>query len=456
MRRFFAMVAAAATGLVGCGGPDSTEAGQSSQAQTEACPALSPLGQAIAAAADNGRSTTTSAIVTKKNRVVGGPIVGGKEFGEAMFDLVSSAKTDVIVQSFLIDDGFLASRLRDAIQTLPPELPVHVLLSVDYNDGRGGQASPQQTADRVHEILDPRNARNVIVRAWQSGGVFWEKINHDKSIIVDRQRVLVSNINMEFPSDPRGLPGGRGNSWYQLGVLLEGEIAQVAASEAATAWGHAGAIAASRPQGRTASVVPTSPAPTPPNTCVPMIALGREAGSGGESSADQGFLALFQTAKNALRVMSPNLNSDLALGGLVKATNNADVYVVLSKGFGDFMESLGQGGSNEHVVQARLPGLLAAGGNACRLHVRWYAAEERPGVAVDGIGDNASHAKYASADAQVVVVGSQNMDTQSWQTSREFSVAIDDRGATAAFDAAFEKVWDRSACAFECGGCPTR
>jgi len=88
------------------------------------------------------------------------------------------------------------------------------------------------------------------------------------------------------------------------------------------------------------------------------------------------------------------------------------------------------------------------------MHVRWFASEDNPGAPVEGTYvDHASHAKYASADSQVMVLGSQNMDTQSWQTSRELSVAIDDPGVTEAFDSAFQTVWERSVCAYECNGC---
>jgi len=54
---------------------------------------------------------------------------------------------------------------------------------------------------------------------------------------------------------------------------------------------------------------------------------------------------------------------------------------------------------------------------------------------------------------QAMILGSQNMNEQSWQTSRELSVLIDDPKTTASFDAAFQAVWDRGACAYECGGC---
>ena len=84
----------------------------------------------------------------------------------------------------------------------------------------------------------------------------------------------------------------------------------------------------------------------------------------------------------------------------------------------------------------------------CRLHVRWYAREAS--VAIDGNGPGASHAKWASADGRAMILGSQNLDTQSWHESREVNVLVDDASATTAFDGMFAREWDRGANAYEC------
>jgi phosphatidylserine/phosphatidylglycerophosphate/cardiolipin synthase-like enzyme len=47
-----------------------------------------------------------------------------------------------------------------------------------------------------------------------------------------------------------------------------------------------------------------------------------------------------------------------------------------------------------------------------------------------------------------MVLGSQNLDTQSWKRSREVSVAVDDAEATARYDAIFDAIWARSPDAF--------
>lgn len=48
-----------------------------------------------------------------------------------------------------------------------------------------------------------------------------------------------------------------------------------------------------------------------------------------------------------------------------------------------------------------------------------------------GNGEDASHVKLMSVDGEIAIVGSGNMDSQSWSNSREFNVLIDDATAVA-------------------------
>ncbi len=436
--------------FLACSSPPGDAPGSAKNA-AQGCGSFSVLGEAVVSGAQSG-SSTVQQVDWRYNSVVSGPIIGGEAFASAASNLILSATQEIIIESFLIDDTWITGQVRDAIAQIDPSIPVYVLVTTDRSWDQIMQTNPQNTANRVLGLLDPNATHNVIVGAWSSAGIVNQKINHDKTIIVDRSQLLVSNINMEPSADPTWASGS-GHSWYQMGVILQGEIAGVAASEATGAWTHAGAIAASQSAAANTWAIPTLTAPGGTG-CTPMVAMGREAGDGEGSSADQAFVALFTSAQQVLRVQSPNLNDDGALAALVQATNNVDVYIVLSEGFTGWTEWLGQGGSNDHVVNERLPEMLQQNGNPCHLHVRWYASPDNPGVSVYGTNvDGASHAKFASADSQVMVLGSQNMDTQSWKTSREFSVAIDDVGTTRAFDDAFQAVWDRGPCAYECGGC---
>ncbi len=440
-----AVVAGLGTLVGACGGPAESVSSSSASA-SRACGQLSWLGQAVLNGANSAPSTVPR-VNWSYNSVVSQPIIGGQAFAAAASQLISSARHEVIIESFIIDDTWITGQVANAIAQLDPSIPVYVLFTTDTTSTVNLQTD-ETMANHVLSLLDPSASHNVIVANWD-GRI---DINHDKSIVVDRESLLISNINMEQSADPTWA-SSNGNDWYQMGVVLQGEIAGVAASEATGAWTHAGAVVSSRP-GAATSYIPgmTSPGGT---GCVPMLALGREVSAGESSSSDQAFVSLFTNAQHELHIQTPNLNDDGALGAIVQATNNADVYLVLSEGFTGWTEDLpGEGGSNVNTVQSRLPSMLQSAGNACRLHVRWYATPDNPGVAVDGTGvDGASHAKFASADSQFMIIGSQNMDTQSWKVSREFNVGIDDPATTGTFDAAFSAVWNRSPCAYECGGC---
>ena len=67
-----------------------------------------------------------------------------------------------------------------------------------------------------------------------------------------------------------------------------------------------------------------------------------------------------------------------------------------------------------------------------RLKVRWHSHDGKEPVV--GNGPRASHAKYASIDGILAIVGSTNMDTQSWNFSRELDVVVDDAQTTASWD----------------------
>jgi hypothetical protein len=85
-------------------------------------------------------------------------------------------------------------------------------------------------------------------------------------------------------------------------------------------------------------------------------------------------------------------------------------------------------------VEAMYAELAGAGiTDACdKLRIRWYS---RDGVTpVFGNGTYASHVKYSSIDSAVAVVGTANMDTQSWNNSREVNVVVDDAALTAGWD----------------------
>jgi phosphatidylserine/phosphatidylglycerophosphate/cardiolipin synthase-like enzyme len=134
-------------------------------------------------------------------------------------------------------------------------------------------------------------------------------------------------------------------------------------------------------------------------------------------------------------MQTPNLNDDAAKTALIAAVQRGVlVDIVLAKGFNDSTEiAPGQGGTNVDNV-AQLYDALAGVPDIChRLRIRWYSRDGlRP---IEGNGLYASHEKYTSVDDQVVIVGTANMDTQSWNNSRETNVLVDDPTIAQAWDA---------------------
>jgi phosphatidylserine/phosphatidylglycerophosphate/cardiolipin synthase-like enzyme len=396
----------------------------------------SALGDQVAAAAEAGASTVSVSLDTRANAIVTGPIVEGRALGDALYDLVSHAKSEVFVQVFDIDDkSWLAQRLHDAIATLPSSVHVYIMANPETGGSGSGVLSivPETRAHLVSRLQAFYAFPNVTIGAWNTG---WDLFNvdHVKSIVVDGSRALVLDANLQPNGDPLGASSGA-LGWFQLGYVVEGAVASSMRADSIAAW------KATYPS----QSLPAAPAVPTVNACTRTVLLSRQAGADRTSSADKGYAALLGGAKHTLHVITPNLNDTMALSSLAAATANADVEIVLSQGFNDTTEALPfQGGTNETIV----PKLASMAANPCHLHVRWFA--RTPGVAENGNKAPTSHAKWASADGTAMILGSQNLDTQSWTHSRELSVLVDDAQTTAAFDQVFAGVWANGAKAYEC------
>jgi phosphatidylserine/phosphatidylglycerophosphate/cardiolipin synthase-like enzyme len=74
--------------------------------------------------------------------------------------------------------------------------------------------------------------------------------------------------------------------------------------------------------------------------------------------------------------------------------------------------------------------------------VRWYSHDGL--AAIRGNGPLASHTKYATIDGQVSIVGTANMETQSWNNAREVNIVVDDAATTKKWDEQlFEADWNK-------------
>lgn len=427
--------------LAGCAAPPGEAEGTTSAPITDRCG--TPAGDAIASEATTHRSTITPSLIdTSANRVIAGPLVEAHDIGPALYDLVVDAQYSVFIEYFYIqNDAWLAQQLVRALADMKnPDVPVYVMTNPsDPGESTLGGAGGYDTAAearRVGELLNPTGRANVHFAAWNPDGFANLDFMHDKLVVVDGFRALVSDSNLEIKSDPpdQRPSNERGNGWFQLGIVVEGTVAMALEDEARAAW-----------QRRAPDVVlPPVYTRKAEGSCTRMIALGRNAGAGEDESADRGYAAMLRNAQLSVNVLTPNLNDDGALQAIADATANADVRIVLPKAFDETEENYPlQGGGNEHNVGR----LVSMAKNKCHLHVHWFVNDQ--GWQSDGNDDHASHAKFASVDSAIMILGSQNLDTQSWKHSRELGVAVDDWQTTQSFDRVFSAVFVRSTVAYE-------
>jgi phosphatidylserine/phosphatidylglycerophosphate/cardiolipin synthase-like enzyme len=378
-------------------------------------------------------------------------LVDGPEIFPAFRALIASARHHVALQTYVFEPGSdaaddillgLADLAERRAREAPDGPPVEVRFLFDVSKlgfGSSERALPRAWAQVAALGLDPRHVR------FELAGFYHLAFGnlHVKTLVVDGRAAIITGANPQAHHDD-------GTPWRDSGYRLEGEVALALLADFDGAWRKsklwlcegdedAGGDAC---LARTDEVAWHVDEPgLPADTCLPMLVTTRQAdvsplSNRTDNTQDQAFLAAFAGARQVIRVQTPNLNDDAARRALLEAVRRGvRVDVILSKGFNDGAERFpGQGGTNEAVVERMLATLTDEGlGDACeRLRFRWYSHD---GVtAVDGNGPRASHAKYASVDGELAIVGTANMDTQSWNNSREVNVVVDDPATTRAWD----------------------
>jgi len=152
---------------------------------------------------------------------------------------------------------------------------------------------------------------------------------------------------------------------------------------------------------------------------------------------DQAFLSLFKNAKSNVNIVSPNLNAPALMEAMVKALKRGvDINILLSKNYQDFISKMPMaGGTNlKNVKKIKKQVRKYAKKNPRKkvgvFNIRWFVdrkgrVSRESGKDKEKLGKWTSHTKYMSVDNQITVVGSANMDSQSWYYSRELNIAID-------------------------------
>jgi phosphatidylserine/phosphatidylglycerophosphate/cardiolipin synthase-like enzyme len=399
-----------------------------------------------------GRGTVPASLYsTAKNAADTDVLIDGPQIFPAFRALIASAEHHVNLQTYVWEANTdptneIVAGLRDLAarraQTAPSGPPVIVRFLLDVSTlgfGSSVSALPRAWASVEALALDPKLVTFELAGFYHVGmGTL-----HVKTVVVDGRAAIVTGANPQAHHN-------YAQPWRDSGYRLAGDVAVALLADFDHAWMQSKLWtcgSTEEPEFLNCQGAPTKisypilSAELPASTCRPMLVTSREAdmnpwSNRTDNTQDQAFLAAFGAARSHIRMQTPNLNDDAAKAALLAAVKRGvRVELVLSKGFNDLTESApGQGGTNATTVNA-LHAALAVDGvtEICKkLQIRWYSRDGlRP---VDGNGIYASHAKYASVDDLVVIVGTANMDTQSWNNSREVNVVVDDVATTQAWD----------------------
>ena len=385
-------------------------------------------------------------LLTDGNQVGADVLLRGEQIFAAHYDLIVEARREVLIQTYVWEASDPTRLIGDALIDLEQRVaarggePVQVYILVERNTLTGLGGREEARADIAALGLDPRLV-NVHVASYRHAGLGSE---HVKGLVVDGELAIMTGAN------PQGFHDFSDRAWYDLGFVLMGNVAQALRFDFIDAWA-CGAGAGGPDVQRAVATGAALAAVDMPRVggVTAAIAMRRGAelpNNRLDNPQDQALLAALSSARRTIDIQTPNFNDDAAIDAVAAAVvRGVRVRLLLSKGFNDTTERLpGQGGGND-VGLARLRQAIAArGGDPSRLDARWYA--HVPGVALEEREDRAfsSHAKQAFFDDEVAFVGSANMDTQSWNQSREVNVLVDSaeavvRWRSQSFDPAFAR-----------------
>jgi len=194
--------------------------------------------------------------------------------------------------------------------------------------------------------------------------------------------------------------------------------------------------------------------------CLPMTILSK--GKQGYSNLEgysnawaKGLLAAVAASERHIALTSPNMNTPPLQAALVEAVTERDVRVNVLLPYArndEQVNFLGGQGSNAHSVNViRACGLNARSRSAAqfqqfrsRVQVAWWVAEGQT-TRFSGDGPGCYHIKFASFDDRALMVGSGNLDDQSFYHSTETSILVDSDVVTRAVTAfVFLPEWNRA------------
>jgi phosphatidylserine/phosphatidylglycerophosphate/cardiolipin synthase-like enzyme len=419
---------------------------------------LSPLAQKVFErindeVTNEANSTVAKEYLTTSDNSFIKPLVDGVEIFTGFKDLISQAKHEVNLVSFEWNPKSDAARVI----------------------GEGIKLAEQNYIDKKIIVriiiddfdIDPRRIIDAMNTSRKSWNIDESKIDlqfatyphlafgasHSKYLVVDGKYVIITGANVQV------VHNFTPDIWHDTGYLMEGTVALTILKDFDNSWTkyahHYNCLERIIPIDCLRTRAPAIPdrsylLDNYYHSGIPVITLPKRSREKPndiiDSPTDQGWIAAMDNAEVSINIETPNINAtgfqDTVISALKRGVT---VKIITNQGYNDLLEKMPfQGGSNIEIFEKLKKRIISEDSSkADFLKMGWYSKD---GITpIVGHGKNVSHTKYMSIDGKITIIGSGNMDTQTWTQSREINFLIDSQDATERILRAFYNGdWDRS------------
>ena len=347
--------------------------------------------------------------------------------------VIRHAEHEVLMQNYVWDDQArgaqcvmqaVRERCEDVARGLRPPWQLRIVV---HERGRYAlpTASVCQSVDLENLIrsLNPQHVQAEL--AFAHSHAFGADILHSKNVIVDGREVLFFGTNFEKHNDSP-------DCWYDNGLHLVGQPAASARAD----WCHVRTRRHTRLRIANTRMPPPTALPSlnHEGRQVPVLVVSHLArrwplsSPGCEANPqDQSVLALLQSACHSIDIITPCLNVPSVRQAIVEAIlRGVIVRYVTCFNMDRRLQHWFRGGNNADSAHMILREAIKRGGAeaARRVQIAWSSFDGKTIPPKKSHGT--SHAKNMCIDDRVLMVGSMNLDWQSWNNSRELSCIIED------------------------------